>query len=79
MTLREQINSVKQDIKPLKILEDFANDKFKNTLFKSVENSNNKPISNDELTKQLYITKMGLINIGESCFMNAALQILLHC
>ena len=42
MTLREQINSVKQDIKPLKILEDFANDKFKNTLFKSVENSNNK-------------------------------------
>ena len=79
MTLREQINSVKQDIKPLKILEDFANDKFKNILFKSVENSNNKPISNDELTKQLYITKMGLINIGESCFMNAALQILLHC
>ena len=79
MTLRNQIKSVKQNINPLKILEENANDKFNNTLIKSTENSINKPICNDELCKQQYFTKMGLINIGESCYMNATLQILLHC
>lgn len=79
MTLKEQINSVKQDIKPLKIFEDKENNILKNTLFKNPESSNNNKINNEELCKELYLAKMGLINIGESCYMNAALQILLHC
>ena len=80
MTLREQINTVKKDIKPSKMLEDRANAIFKNTLLKKSESANNNAIfNNDELYKQLNFTKMGLINLGESCYMNAALQILLHC
>ena len=79
MPLRQQICSVNSDIKKLQKIHVKPPDYFKNNLFSGFENSNNNKINRHEIRTQLYFTKMGLINIGESCFMNAALQILFRC
>ena len=79
MTLRQQIDTISSDLKTIQTIVPKRAVIFNNIKFKNLEISDDIEINNIELGKQLYVTKMGLVNIEDSFFMNAVLEILFHC
>ena len=72
-TLLMNINKEYKNEEKMEI-EYFDDEKSKS----NIENPLNKSFDKDELINNLVLTKLGMKNLGETCYMNCAIQILIH-